>query len=113
MSTPVGTESRTYVRVDGHGVMRIGETRVMLDSVVASFEEGHSAETIQQQYPALTLEEVYGAITYILAHKDEVREYLARQEAVWDQWRARSDGRAAPVVARLRELASVATPEER
>ena len=49
---------KTYVRTDGSGAMRIGNTRVMLDSIVAAFDEGHSAETIQQQYPALTLEEV-------------------------------------------------------
>ena len=40
----------------------------MLDSVVAAFHQGHSAETIAQQYPALSLEEIYGAITYYLAN---------------------------------------------
>jgi uncharacterized protein (DUF433 family) len=68
-------EERRYVRVDAHGVMRIGNSRVMLDSIVAGFEQGHSPETLQQ-YPALSLEEVYGAITYYLAHTDEVHAYL-------------------------------------
>ncbi len=40
-----------YVTLDADGVMRVAQTRVMRDSVVAAFEEGHSAETIQQQYP--------------------------------------------------------------
>jgi hypothetical protein len=44
-------EERRYVRVDAHGVMRIGNSRVMLDSIVAGFEQGHSPETLQQQYP--------------------------------------------------------------
>ena len=65
-------EERQYVRVDEPGVMRIGNSRVMLDSIVAGFEQGHSPETLQQQYPTLSLEEVYGAITYYLAHPDEV-----------------------------------------
>ncbi len=43
-----------YVTTDEHGVMRAGHTRVMLDSVIASFHEGNSAETIGQQYPALS-----------------------------------------------------------
>ena len=30
-------ESKTYVRVDPHGVYRVGGTRVMLDSIVAAF----------------------------------------------------------------------------
>jgi hypothetical protein len=56
------SEEKAYVRVDENGVYRVGMTRVMLDSVVAAFRQGHSAETIRQQYPALTLEEVYGSI---------------------------------------------------
>jgi hypothetical protein len=54
------TEERGYVRVDEHGAMRTGNSRVMLDSIVAGFEQGHSPETLQQQYPALSLEEMYG-----------------------------------------------------
>jgi hypothetical protein len=51
------TEERSYIRVDENGVYRVGTSRVMLDSVVAGFHLGHSAETIKQQYPVLTLEE--------------------------------------------------------
>lgn len=80
-----------YARLDEHGVMRVADTRVMLDSIVAAFEQGHSPETIRQQYPSLTLEAVYGAITYYLAHPKEVHEYLNRQETVWQQWRAKSE----------------------
>ena len=56
-------EKKLYVWVDEHGAMRIGHSRVMLDSIIAGFEQGHSPETLQQQYPTLSLEEVYGAIT--------------------------------------------------
>ena len=93
-----------YVRTDEHGVRRVGRGRVMLDSVVAAFWEGHSPETIREQYPALTLEEVYGALTYYLAHTPEVEAYLRRQDAVWAAERERSDAAPAPVVARLRAL---------
>lgn len=95
---------KSYVRVDEHGVMRVGASRVMLDSIIASFEQGHSAETIQQQYPVLNLEEVYGAITWYLAHSDEVTEYLRRQQTVWGQERAKAAGQSSPVVQRLRAL---------
>lgn len=94
---------KSYVRQDGHGVMRVAETRVMLDSVIASFDQGCSAETIAQQYPALTLEEVYGAITYYLAHTDEVNQYLQNQKKVWEQRRHQADQQASAVVQRLRE----------
>ena len=77
-------EEKLYVRLDEHGAMRIGHSRVMLDSIVAGFEQGHSPETLQQQYPTLSLEEVYGAITYYLPHTDEVHTYLKRQDELWE-----------------------------
>ena len=89
-------KERPYVRIDEHGVMRIGHSRVMLDAIVAGFEQGHSPETLQQQYPALSLEEVYGAITYYLAHTDEVHTYLKRQDELWDAWRAKSASQSSP-----------------
>lgn len=82
--------------------MRVGETHVMLDSIVAAFQLGYSAETIRQQYPSLSLEEVYGAITYYLSHADEVQAYLNRQENVWLQERDRIEAQPSAVVQRLR-----------
>ncbi len=99
---------KAYIREDEQRVMRVGQTRVMLDSVVAAFQQGHSPETIQQQYPSLTLEEVYGAITQYLANRDEVDEYLARQGEIWRQWRERAAEQASPVVQRLRTQAAEA-----
>src|SRR5947199_8621789 len=98
------SDESVYVRQDENGVFRIGNTRVMLDSVVAGFHQGHSPETIRQQYPALTLEEVYGSIAYYLAHPQEVDTYLKRQKALWEQWRTRSEQQPGAVVERLRAL---------
>jgi hypothetical protein len=83
----------------------------MLDSVVAAFQQGHSPETIQQQYPALTLEQVYGAITHYLANRVDVDQYLERQGEVWRQWREKAAERASPVVQRLRAQAAEARTE--
>jgi hypothetical protein len=91
--------------------MRVGKTRVMLDAVVAGFEQGHSPETIQQQFPALSLEEVYGAITFYLAHRDEVQAYLKRQKAFWEALRAEAEKQVSPVVKRLRALMAADVPD--
>ncbi len=58
------------------GAYRIAGTRVSLDSVVYAFNEGQSPETIAQSFPVLDLEQVYGAITYYLAHRSEIDAYL-------------------------------------
>src|SRR5690242_6867719 len=84
-------DTNGYVRYDEHGTYRVGKSCVSLDSVVIAFQDGSSAEGIQEQYPSLTLEEVYGAIAYYLGHMDEVHAYLKQQEAVWEYWRKRSE----------------------
>lgn len=52
------------LEMDAHGVIRVGKTRVTLDTVVAAFDEGATAEEIVQQYPTLLLADVYSVIGY-------------------------------------------------
>jgi uncharacterized protein (DUF433 family) len=59
----------------------IGESRVALDSVVYRFLEGLSPESIAESFPALTLEQIYGAITYYLAHRATIDAYLQARDA--------------------------------
>jgi uncharacterized protein (DUF433 family) len=67
-------------------------TRVALDSVVYAFWNGQTAESIAQSFPTLSLEQVYGAITFYLGHRDEIDRYLAKRrddvEAARDRARA-------------------------
>jgi uncharacterized protein (DUF433 family) len=104
--------SKTYVDADSQGAMRVGALGVSLDSVVFAFQQGQSAETIQQYYPALSLEEVYGAIAYYLANRDEVDQYLERQAQLWNQVRERAAQNPSPIVQRLRALNKVSGSTE-
>ena len=108
-----GPAETTYVRTDPTGAMRVGATEVPLDSVVAAFHQGHSPEMIRSQYPSLTLEEVYGAVAYYLAHRGEVEAYLKRQDALWEQGTAQTRASDAPVLQRLRKgtTTSAAAPQ--
>jgi uncharacterized protein (DUF433 family) len=98
------TKPKTYIHEDPHGALRIAASDVSLDSVVIAFQQGQSAEAIQQSFPALSLEEVYGAIAYYLANRDDVHQYLKRQDALWDQHRKRAEQNPSDVVERLRAL---------
>lgn len=62
------------------GVVRVGGTRVTLDSVVDAFQEGLTAEEILDEYPSLSLADVYAVIGYYLRHRGEVEEYIAAQQ---------------------------------
>lgn len=61
------------------GAYLLSGRRVSLDSIAYAFLSGQSAESIAQSFPALGLEQVYGAITFYLAHREEVDRYLEAQ----------------------------------
>jgi uncharacterized protein (DUF433 family) len=71
------------------GAYRITGTRVSLDSVVYAFLNGCSPESIVDSFPVLTLEQVYGAITYYLAHQAKIDAYLQQGEAHFEALQAR------------------------
>jgi uncharacterized protein (DUF433 family) len=99
-------EANTYITVDTRGVRRVAGTRISLDSVVIAFQDGQSAEEIQRNFPVLTLEQVYGAITYYLGHRSEVEEYLGQQRVVWDRARTENNRNPSAAVERLRRMRS-------
>ena len=68
-------QQQIYVerRDDGYWV---AGSRVSLDSIVYSFLNGQSAESIAQSFEVLDLEQVYGAITFYLANRAEIDAYL-------------------------------------
>lgn len=76
-----------YVEKHDEGYWVAG-TRVSLDSIVFAFLEGLSPETIVAEcFPILTLEQVYGAITYYLAHRAEIDCYLHQADAEFEALR--------------------------
>jgi uncharacterized protein (DUF433 family) len=72
------------------GVMRVGKTRVSLDTVVYAYRQGYSPEQIIEQYDALELADVYGGIAYYLRHRREVDQYLVEREAEAERLRAQA-----------------------
>lgn len=94
---------KPYVRTE-QGLLRVGEADISLESVVFAFQDGLVPEAIQLQYPSLSLEEVYGAITHYLANRKTVDSYLAQQTERWADLRRSSEQIPSPVVARLRAL---------
>lgn len=62
------------------GVMRVRGTRVTLETVVAAFIEGATAEEIAQQYPSVSLADIYQVIGYYLRHSAELESYFARRQ---------------------------------
>ncbi len=69
------------IRMDESGTHRIGNSRVTLDSIIYHYRNGASPEAIQDSFDSLTVDEVYGAISYYLNNCMVVEEYLIVREA--------------------------------
>jgi uncharacterized protein (DUF433 family) len=98
----VGDAVTDYAYPTESGGWRITGSRVSLDSVARAYLEGQSPEAIVDSFPALSLEQVYGAIAFYLRNQNEIDVYLARQDARWEQVRARSEALNQPLLARIR-----------
>lgn len=83
---------------------RIRGTRVSLDSIVYAFLDGDSPETISQSFPVLTLEQVYGAIAYYLAHREEIDAHLRLEEADFEEKRRLARERNPQLHQRFQEI---------
>ena len=90
---------------DADGVIRVGGTRVTLDTLVAAFRQGMTPEGIVEQYPSLRLSQVYSAIGYILDHAQEVESYLHGRPHIADEIRRDTEVRFDPIGVRDRLLA--------
>ena len=84
------------------GVYRVGHTRVSLDSLVYLFREGMSAEGMVDSYPALTLEQVSGALAFYLGNQQEVDAYLAEEHRIAQSQDDQSRRTNAELIAKLR-----------
>jgi uncharacterized protein (DUF433 family) len=98
------------LRTDDAGVLRVGETRVSLESVIAAFIEGATAEEIVQQYDVLSLAEVYAVIGYYLENQNEIDSYLAERRTQRAQLRQELEARHQPYGIRQRLLARRGNP---
>jgi uncharacterized protein (DUF433 family) len=97
------------LEVDAEGVVRVGKTRVTLDTVVLAFLEGATAEEIGEeigeQYTSLQLQDIYSVIGYYLRHKAEVDAYLLERQRQAALIRQEIEQRFDPVGIRERLLA--------
>lgn len=100
MTVPSITLTKQYVE-QREGCYRLVGSRVSLDSIVYSFKVHRSPERIVHSFPTLSLEQVYGAITFYLANQDTVDTYLQEGEAEFSRLRDESYQSNAALYAKL------------
>jgi len=70
------------LKTDTSGAIRVGNTRVRLDTVIYAFNEGYTAEEIVSQYPVLNLADVYSVVAYYLNNRGMIDEYLRNRAEI-------------------------------
>ena len=93
------------LRTDEQGVMRVGATRVRLDTVITAWKQGESPEQIVENFDSLSLADVYGVIGYCLNHRAEVEQYLEQNQLAGERLRAEMERRFPQAGIRERLLA--------
>ena len=87
------------------GAVRVGGTRVTLDTVITAFKQGATAEEIVYRYPSLRLGDVYASIAFYLNHQEDVEAYLKQRQQQAQEIRQRNEARFDPQGLRDRLLA--------
>jgi uncharacterized protein (DUF433 family) len=96
---------RVPLSLASDGAIRVGGTRVTLDTLTDAFRDGATAEEIAQQYPRLALADVYSVLGYLLRHEAEVAAYLNQRSEQRKAVQAENQRRFDPAGIRERLLA--------
>jgi uncharacterized protein (DUF433 family) len=68
------------LRDDGHGGLRVGQTRVSFESVWHTHQQGASPAEIVQAFDTLDPADVYAILAWALRHPGDVDAYLKRRD---------------------------------
>ena len=75
---------REYVEMRNGGYYVAG-SRVSLASIVHEYRDGAAPETIRQNFPILSLEQIHGAIAFFFGHPQDAETYLSDLDKKWDE----------------------------
>ena len=84
MSTEIGTLLVRSPDVCG-GRLRINGTRMTVNQLVVWYKQGYTPEEIADQYPHLTLAQVYTALAYYHANQEEIEAELTAEKIEADR----------------------------
>jgi uncharacterized protein (DUF433 family) len=79
MSTAISTLLVSSPDVCG-GRLRIDGTRITVNQIAVLYKQGYNAEDIADQYPHLTMAQVYAALSHYHANKEEIEADLTAED---------------------------------
>ena len=87
----MSTMAPSHITIDENGVARIEGTRMKVIHIAEGRRfHGTSPEQMQDQWPDLSLHQIYAALSYYYEHQVEMDEEMNRRSAEVDQMRAQA-----------------------
>ncbi len=97
-------QRRLPLRRDTEGVIRLKGTRVTLDTLIAAYLAGCTADEIAERYPTADLAAIYATIAWYLDNRTTVDTYLRQRAERAAEIRRENEARWSPVGLRARLL---------
>ena len=94
--------AKEYIEQRNGGYFIAG-TRVSLDSVVYAFLRGESPEGIAESFPAIDLEHIFGTLTFYMANREIVDQYLRAGQREFEALRQQARRNNPALYAKLAE----------
>ncbi len=73
------------------GRIHIDGTRITVHRIVVLYKQGQSAEDIGRTYPHLSLGQIYTALAYYHANRDQIESELATDDGEYDRLKQQND----------------------
>ena len=74
IATPIAID--VPLQTDTDGVIRVGNTRVTLHTIIGFYNSGETPEDLHDGFPTVSLSDIYAVIAYYLVNRDAVDDYL-------------------------------------
>ncbi|MEX0701862.1 MAG: DUF433 domain-containing protein [Planctomycetales bacterium] len=93
LTSTIELASPSYIQRTDAGGLRVVGTRVGLESVVYAWRSGETPEQIVANYPALSVEQVHGALAFYFRNREVIDCYMVELEALFEKLRRESEER--------------------
>jgi len=93
------------IRLDDAHVLRVGNTRIEVATIVEAFRAGQTPEQMIEDYSTLLLGDVYSVIAFYLRHTREIDDCLKQEDDLAAKVRVEIESRWSPTGVRERLLA--------
>ena len=72
---------------DEDGVIRVGDTRIVLEAILCAHAAGDNAQAIADNFPPLASADIYLILAYYDRHKEALDDYLRERREEADRLR--------------------------